>query len=87
MQSPARIRQLYPVLHRVLRAPKLCVAKLQPGNTSTRRRRATASLILAEQFDAEEGKLFEAVMRPEVESRRALVTERVAYLSARRPPG
>jgi arsenite methyltransferase len=43
------------------------------------------SLILAEQFSAEERQLFEAVMRPEVESRRTMVTERIAYLAARKP--
>lgn len=44
------------------------------------------SRILAEQFSAEERVLFESVMRPEVENRSTLVTERVAYLSARKPP-
>lgn len=43
------------------------------------------SLILAEQFSAEERETFEAVMRPVVEDCNALVTERIAYLSARKP--
>jgi hypothetical protein len=43
------------------------------------------SLILAEQFTAEERELFEAVMRPVVEDPHAVVTERIAYLTARKP--
>jgi ubiquinone/menaquinone biosynthesis C-methylase UbiE len=42
------------------------------------------SVILAEQFSAEERELFEAVMRPLVENPRTMVTERIAYLSARK---
>lgn len=43
------------------------------------------SLILAEQFTAEERQLFESVMRPVVEDPHAVVTERIAYLRARKP--
>ena len=43
------------------------------------------SVILAEQFNAEERKLFESVMRPVVEDPHAVVTERIAYLSACKP--
>ena len=43
------------------------------------------SLILAEQFSGEERQLFERVMRPLIENPRSLVTDRAAYLSARKP--
>jgi ubiquinone/menaquinone biosynthesis C-methylase UbiE len=41
--------------------------------------------ILAEQFSAEERALFERHMRPTVEDPRTVVTDRVAYLTARKP--
>lgn len=43
------------------------------------------SVILAEQFSAEERQLFEAVMRPQVEDPKSLATDRAAYLTARKP--
>lgn len=43
------------------------------------------SLILAEQFSAEERQLFEAIMRPLVEDPRTVATDRIAYLTARKP--
>jgi arsenite methyltransferase len=43
------------------------------------------SIILAEQFSAEERQIFEAVMRPQIEDPRSLTTDRVAYLTARKP--
>lgn len=43
------------------------------------------SIILAEQFSAEERRLFESVMRPLVEDPRSLTTNRAAYLTARKP--
>jgi ubiquinone/menaquinone biosynthesis C-methylase UbiE len=43
------------------------------------------SVILAEQFSAEERQIFEAVMRPQIEDVRSLSTDRVAYLTARKP--
>lgn len=43
------------------------------------------SLILAEQFSAEERQLFEAIMRPVVEDPRTVATDRIAYLTARKP--
>jgi len=43
------------------------------------------SAILAEQFSEEERRLFEGVMRPVVENPRSLVTDRAAYLTARKP--
>lgn len=43
------------------------------------------SHILAEQFTVEERELFEAVMRPVVEDPHAMVTGRIAYLTARKP--
>ena len=43
------------------------------------------SVILAEQFSAEERQIFEAVMRPQIEDPRSLTTDRVAYLTARKP--
>jgi len=41
--------------------------------------------ILAEQFTAEERQLFEATVRPLVESGRNITTDRVAYLQAGKP--
>jgi arsenite methyltransferase len=43
------------------------------------------SRILAEQFSAEERKLFEAIMRPVVEDPRTVATDRIAYLTGRKP--
>lgn len=43
------------------------------------------SVILAEQFSAEERQLFETVMRPLIEDPRSLTTDRAAYLTARKP--
>ena len=43
------------------------------------------SVILAEQFSAEERQLFERVMRPLIEDPRSVATDRVAYLTARKP--
>ena len=45
------------------------------------------SLILAEQFSAEERQLFESTMRPVVENPRTVTTDRMAYLVARKPAG
>lgn len=45
------------------------------------------SLILAEQFSAEERQLFESTMRPMVENPRTVTTDRMAYLVARKPAG
>ncbi|MGH8257080.1 MAG: class I SAM-dependent methyltransferase [Steroidobacteraceae bacterium] len=44
------------------------------------------SAILAQQFTAQERELFETVMRPVVENPNAVATERIAYLTARKPP-
>lgn len=44
------------------------------------------SLIMAEQFTAEERELFEHTMRPVIEDPRAMTTDRMAYLTARKPP-
>lgn len=43
------------------------------------------SIILAEQFSAEERQVFESVMRPLVEDPRLLTTDRAAYLTGRKP--
>jgi hypothetical protein len=43
------------------------------------------SVILAEQFSEAERQLFEGVMRPLIEDPRSLVTDRAAYLTARKP--
>lgn len=44
------------------------------------------SQIMAEQFSAEERDLFERSMRPVIEDPRAVSIERMAYLTARKPP-
>lgn len=43
------------------------------------------SIILEEQFSAEERQVFESVMRPLVEDPRSVTTDRAAYLTARKP--
>lgn len=43
------------------------------------------SVILAQQFSADERQVFETVMRPQIESPHAMATDRVAYLTARKP--
>lgn len=44
----------------------------------------TLKTILAEQFDTRERELFEQIMRPLVESRQAVVTDRIVYLTAQK---
>jgi len=44
------------------------------------------SLIMAEQFTAQERELFERTMRPVIEDPGAVTTDRMAYLTARKPP-
>jgi ubiquinone/menaquinone biosynthesis C-methylase UbiE len=44
------------------------------------------SLILAEQFTAEERQIFEQFVRPIVEAGQFTTTDRMAYLTARKPP-
>lgn len=42
--------------------------------------------ILAERFSTEERELFEAIFRPRVEARQFVTADRIAYLTARKPP-
>jgi len=42
--------------------------------------------ILAERFSTEERELFETIFRPRVEARQFVTADRVAYLTARKPP-
>jgi ubiquinone/menaquinone biosynthesis C-methylase UbiE len=42
--------------------------------------------ILAKQFTPKERQLFEQVLRPTIEARKLLATERVAYVTAKKPP-
>jgi hypothetical protein len=42
-------------------------------------------VILAEQFSAEERQIFERVLRPSVEAGRSLTTDRIVFLTARKP--
>ncbi len=44
------------------------------------------NVVLAEQFTLEERQLFEQVLRPLVEARQFITTERMAYLTAKKPP-
>jgi arsenite methyltransferase len=44
------------------------------------------SAIMAEQFTAEERQLFERSMRPVIEDPKAVTTDRMLYLSAKKPP-
>jgi arsenite methyltransferase len=44
------------------------------------------SRILAERFSTEDRKLFEAIFRPRVEARQFVTADRIAYLTARKPP-
>jgi hypothetical protein len=45
------------------------------------------SIILAEQFTADERQFFEQVVRPTVEAGKNLTTERIVYLNAMKPVG
>jgi len=45
------------------------------------------SVILAEQFTAEERQMFEQFVRPAVEARQFTTTDRMAYLTAKKPAG
>lgn len=45
------------------------------------------SAIMAEQFTAEERQLFERTLRPVIEDPKAVTTDRMLYLTAKKPPG
>ena len=45
------------------------------------------SVIMAEQFTAEERQLFERSMRPVVEDEKTVTTDRMLYLTAKKPLG
>jgi arsenite methyltransferase len=44
------------------------------------------SRILAERFSTEERELFETIFRPRVEARQFVTADRIAYLTALKPP-
>lgn len=54
-------------------------------NTAPHPLAPSLSVILDEQFTAEEREFLEQILRPTIESTQAVVTERIAYLTARKP--